>query len=141
VAHTFFWGDWHRDETLGPARAQRISPARSAIDHGVRFTLHNDAPIVPPDIIRTLWSATTRLTRSNGVLGAAQRLSTAEAIAAVTIDAARQYGEERIKGSIEPGKQADLVVLSGDPLAVAPEQLTGLRVDETISRGVTVYRR
>jgi len=141
VAHTFYWGDWHRDETLGTMRAERISPTRSARDRNIPFTLHNDAPIVPADIVRTLWSATTRRTRSNDILGPMQRLSVAEALAAVTIDAARQYGEERSKGSIEKGKQADLVILSGDPLAVAPDRLLELRVDETISRGKTVYRR
>ena len=75
IGHTFFWGDWHRDETLGFRRAERISPARSAIERGIAFTLHNDAPVVPPDMMRTLWSAVTRRTRSNDILGPAQRLT------------------------------------------------------------------
>ncbi|MCZ6887030.1 MAG: amidohydrolase, partial [Gammaproteobacteria bacterium] len=45
-AHTFFWGDWHRDSVLGIERAQRISPTRSTIDRNMTFTVHNDAPIV-----------------------------------------------------------------------------------------------
>ena len=139
IGHTFFWGDWHRDETLGPQRAQRISPLRSATDRGIRYTLHNDPPVVPPDMIRTLWSATTRRTRSGVVLGAAQRASITEALSAVTIDAARQYGEADLKGSIEPGKQADFVIVSEDPLAMDPERLLELRVLETISRGRRVF--
>jgi hypothetical protein len=141
VGHTFYWGDWHRDETLGPRRAERISPTRSAIDRKVPFTIHNDAPIVPPDMIRTLWSATTRRTRSNDILGAAQRLTIAEALAALTIDGARQYGEQADKGSIAKGKLADLVILDRDPLALDPERLQDVVVVETISRGRTVYRR
>jgi hypothetical protein len=141
VGHTFYWGDWHRDETLGPRRAERISPTRSAIDRKVPFTIHNDAPVVPPDMIRTLWSATTRRTRSNDILGAAQRLTVTEALAALTIDGARQYGEQADKGSIAKGKLADLVILDRDPLALDPERLQDVVVVETISRGRTVYRR
>ncbi|MGA0734250.1 MAG: amidohydrolase [Steroidobacteraceae bacterium] len=139
VSHTFFWGDWHRDETLGLERAARISPTRSATQRGIRYTLHNDPPVVPPDMIRTLWSATTRRTRSGQILGAEQRASIEEALAGITIDAARQYGEEARKGSITPGKQADFVILDQDPLRMDPEDLLKLKVLETISRGKTVY--
>jgi predicted amidohydrolase YtcJ len=140
VDHAYYWGDWHREQTLGYPRAERISPARSALERGLPFTLHNDAPIAPPDILRTLSCATTRRTRSNDILGPQQRLTTAQALAAVTIDAARQYGEDHRKGSIRAGKLADLVVLSGNPLTTPPERLLELRVIETISHGQSVYR-
>ncbi len=139
VSHTFFWGDWHRDETLGVERAMRISPTRSATERGIRYTLHNDPPVVPPDMIRTLWSATTRRTRSGEVLGREQRASTHEALAGITLDAARQYGEETSKGSITAGKQADFVIVDQDPLVMDPENLLQLQVLETISRGKTVF--
>ena len=139
VSHTFFWGDWHRDETLGLERASRISPTRSATERGIRYTLHNDPPVVPPDMIRTLWSATTRRTRSGQVLGTEQRASIQEALAGITIDAAHQYGEEARKGSITPGKQADFVIVDQDPLVMDPENLLKLKVLETIARGKTVY--
>lgn len=139
VAHTFFWGDWHRDEVLGEERAKMISPLRSAEKRGIRYTLHNDPPVVPPDMIRTLWAATNRVTRSGKVLGADQRATIGEALAAITIDAARQYGEEAIKGSIEPGKQADFVVLSADPFSMPIERLLDLKVVETVSQGRSVY--
>jgi predicted amidohydrolase YtcJ len=140
TGHTFYWGDWHRDQTLGLPRAERISPARSAIERGLAFTLHTDAPVVPPDMLRTLWSATTRRTRSGDILGPAQRIGTAEALAGLTINAARQYGEADRKGAIRPGLLADLVILSRDPLAVDPESLRDVQVVETISRGRTVHR-
>jgi len=139
VSHTFFWGDWHRDETLGRTRAARISPTRSATERGIRYTLHNDPPVVPPDMIRTLWSATTRRTRSGEILGEAQRATITEALAAITIDAAHQYGEASRKGSIAAGKQADFVIVDRDPLQMNPENLLDLRVLETIARGKTVY--
>lgn len=140
VAHTYYWGDWHRDETLGPVRAERISPTRSAIDRGLSFTLHNDAPVVPPNMLNTVWSATTRRTRSGDILGPMQRLTTWEALRGITINAARQAGDDSLKGSIEVGKQADFVVLSTDPLTIDPEKLRDVRVLQTIAHGKVVWR-
>ena len=139
-AHTFFWGDWHRESVLGPERAARISPTRSALDHGLPFTIHNDSPVVPPDILRLIWNATNRVTRSGAVLGPEQRVPVMAALRAVTINAAAQNFEEATKGSLAPGKVADLVILSADPRAVPVADLRGIKVVETISRGVTVYR-
>ena len=140
VAHTYYWGDWHRDETLGPVRAERISSTRSAIDRGLSFTLHNDAPVVPPNMLNTVWSATTRRTRSGDILGPMQRLTTWEALRGITINAARQAGDDSLKGSIEVGKQADFVVLSTDPLTIDPEKLRDVRVLQTIAHGKVVWR-
>jgi hypothetical protein len=138
-AHPYYWGDWHRDSVLGPARAARISPARSALARGIPFTIHNDAPVVPPDAARLLWATVNRLTRSGRPLGAEQRIGTEDALRALTANAARQYFEEAKKGTLAVGKQADLVVLSEDPLAMAPEKLLELKVIETVSRGRAVF--
>lgn len=138
-AHVFFWGDWHRDSVLGPERGSRISPTRSAWDRQMPFTVHNDSPVVPPDIIRLIWATTNRKTRSDQVLGADQRLTTFEALSAVTRMAAYQYFEEDSKGTLETGKLADLVILSRNPLTMDPEDLLDLEVDETWSRGERVY--
>ena len=138
-AHTFFWGDWHRDSVLGVERASRISPTASTLERGMPFTVHNDAPIVPPDMIRLLWATVNRITRSGETLGAAQRISPLEAIRAVTANAAYQNFEEHTKGSITPGKQADLVILSENPVTVLPETILEISIVETISRGRTVY--
>lgn len=140
VAHTFFWGDWHRDETLGPERGARISPLRSALDRGLEFSLHNDSPVVPPDIVQTLWSAVTRQTRSGVVLGPEQRIKAIDALRALTINAATQQGEAALKGSITVGKQADFVILSRDPTSADPAALRGISVYRTVSRGRTVYQ-
>jgi predicted amidohydrolase YtcJ len=138
-AHVFFWGDWHRDSVLGPERGSRISPTRSAWDRQMPFTLHNDAPVVPPDVIRLLWATTNRKTRSDQVLGPDQRLTTFEALSAVTRMAAFQNFEEDEKGTLETGKLADLVVLSSNPLDLDPADLLSLEVRETWSRGRKVF--
>ena len=139
-AHTFYWGDWHRDSVLGVERAERISPMRSAQRRGLSFTVHNDAPIVPPDMIRLLWASVNRRTRSGDILGPRQRLDVVTALRAMTAHAAFQTFEEADKGTLEVGKLADLVILSGDPLETAPEDLLDLRVVETFSRGRSVFR-
>lgn len=140
-AHVFYWGDWHRDSVLGEARAFRISPTKSTVDRGMTFTIHNDTPVVPPDMMRLIWATTNRKTRSGQVLGEAQRISTLDAIKAVTIHAAYQYFEEDNKGSIKPGKQADLVILSRNPLQTSQDQLRDIEIIKTISRGKTVFEK
>jgi predicted amidohydrolase YtcJ len=86
-----------------------------------------------------LWTATERTSRTGVVIGPDERVSVAEALRAITIDAAYQYFEEDTKGSIEPGKLADLVVLDRNPLNATGSALRGIRVVETIKAGETVY--
>lgn len=136
--HTFYWGDRHRTIFMGPERAARISPARSALDRNIRFTIHADTPVVPMEPLRLVWSAVNRKTRSGFTLGPEERISVVEALRAVTIDAAFQYHEERDKGSLEVGKLADLVVLSKSPLD-DPEQIDQIEVLRTIVGGRTVF--
>jgi predicted amidohydrolase YtcJ len=139
-SHTFYWGDWHRDSVFGIDRASRISPTRSTLERDMLFTVHNDAPIVPPDMIRLLWSTTNRLTRSGKVLGEDQKISTYNALKAMTINAAYQHFEEKDKGTIEVGKLADLVVLSVDPLSIQIESLLDIKIISTFSHGKEIFR-
>jgi len=136
-AHPFYWGDWHR-QILGDARASRISPIRSAIKKEVPFTIHNDAPVVPPDAMRLIWATVNRETRSGHVLGADQKATVMEALYATTLGAAYQLFEEDNKGSITAGKQADLVILDSNPLTIDPGAIKDIKIVETISRGRTV---
>lgn len=138
-SHVFFWGDYHRDSVLGPVRGARISPTKSALDRNMIFTTHNDSPIVPPDMIRLLWATSQRETRSGQILGAEQRIPIYDALKSVTVNAAYQNFEEGMKGSIAVGKNADFVILSGNPLKLQPADLLKLKVMQTISRGKTVF--
>jgi|TARA_A100001011_G_scaffold209239_1_gene217437 predicted amidohydrolase YtcJ len=137
--HTFYWGDWHRDSVFGEDRAMRISPTKSTLKRKMPFTVHNDAPVVPPDMIRLLWSTTNRKTRSGKVLGEEQKISTYSALEAMTINAAYQHFEDDIKGTIEVGKQADLVVLSQNPLSIDTKDILEIEVVATFSRGQEVF--
>lgn len=139
VAHAFYWGDWHRDAVLGEERARRISPGASALARGIAFTLHNDSPVVPSDSWRLLWSAVTRTTRSGRTLGSDQRLDVATALRALTAAGAFQHFEEADKGTLAPGRRADLAVLSADPLALEPDALPAIEVLETVKDGRTIH--
>jgi predicted amidohydrolase YtcJ/uncharacterized lipoprotein YbaY len=138
--HTFYWGDWHRDSVLGPERAAYISPTRDVLDAGMVFSSHHDAPVANPDSMRVLSATVTRVTRSGEVLGPDQRVTPYEGLKAITIWPAYQHFEEKVKGSIEVGKQADFVILSADPLTVDPLTIADIKVLQTINDGQTVFK-
>jgi predicted amidohydrolase YtcJ len=140
VAHVYHWGDAHI-RNFGMERASRISPAASALREGIRFTFHQDSPVIEPDMLETVWCAVNRITREGVVLGADERIPVMDALRAVTSNAAWQYGEEDSKGTITPGKQADLVLLDRSPLAVEPEEIRNIRVMRTYKGGEILYER
>ena len=139
AAHLWYWGDVHR-ENLGPRRAASISPLAAAVRLGLPFTLHQDTPVIAPNMLESIWCAVNRITRNGGVLGPEYRISAYEALKAVTVHAAWQYALEGERGSLAPGKTADLVLLDRDPTAVEPMAIRDIRVLETIREGETLYR-
>lgn len=137
-AHLYYWGEFHRDVTLGPDRVQNMCPTRWAADRGIRFTIHNDASVTPTLPLHLMGCAVERKTANGAVIGEGQALSPLEALRAHTIDAAWQVFQEEDRGSIEVGKRADFAVLSGNPLD--PELSIGeITVVNTIRAGKTVY--
>ena len=140
VAHVYHWGEIHV-KNFGLGRAGRISPAGSALTWGIPFTFHQDAPVIPPDMLETIWCACVRRTKTGRVLGAEERIPVEAALRAVTQNAALQYGLENELGTLRPGKRADFVLLSGDPLRTPPEELKKLQVERTIRCGRTIWSR
>lgn len=138
--HACTWGDWH-SEGLGAGRAKELAPARWAVDRGMRFTLHTDAPISPISPMRLVACNVNRQSASGQVIGEAQRLAALDALKAVTVHAAYQYFEENQKGTIEVGKFADLVVLSSNPLTAPADELGDIEILETYKEGRTIYRK
>ncbi len=137
--HTYYWGDRHADIFIGPERAANISPGQWSIDAGLRFSAHSDTPITPMLPLQLVWSQVNRETTGGRVLGEAQRIEVMAALRAVTIDAAWQVFMDDEVGSIEAGKAADLVILSGSPLAAG--DVRDLVVERTVIGGATVYSR
>ena len=139
--HIPFWGDRHREIFLGPERASRISPAKSALRRGMKFTLHHDAPVAGIGMLPVAAAAVNRMTTGGKQLGPDQKITAFEALRAITHDAAWQYFQEEEKGTLEAGKVADLVILDADPLAIDPLKMPDIAVLETIKDGRTVFRR
>ncbi len=137
--HTFYWGDWHRDHTVGPINGENISPTGWIREREMMFGTHHDAPVALPDSMRVLAATVTRRTRSGDILGPHQRVDVMTALKAMTIWPAWQHFEEDHKGSIEVGKVADFVILSDDPTVVDPETLAELQVLVTVKNDTVVY--
>jgi predicted amidohydrolase YtcJ len=125
----------------GAGRAHRVTPLRSYLDAGIPVSLGTDSPVVPYPPLGVLYHFITRETMSAGVMGEDQRLGREEALRAMTLGYAHLTFEEKLKGSIEPGKLADLVVLPEDILTCPPERVRDMLVSRTIVGGETVYAR
>lgn len=138
-AHTYYWGDRHAAIFMGPGRAANMSPARWALEAGVRFSSHLDTPVTPMLPLQAVWSQISRESTAGVVIGPEQRIDRTSALRAVTIDAAWQVFMDDKIGSIEPGKRADLVVLSDNPLTAG--DVRSIKVDRTVIDGATVYSR
>lgn len=138
VAHVYHWGDTHI-KNFGIERADRISPAKDAIKYGVNYTFHQDAPVIEPNMMETVWCAVNRITKNGVHFSDNQKISTLDALKAITINGAYQYFQEDIKGSIEAGKAADFVILDRDPLKADPNDLKDIRILKTIKNGKCIF--
>jgi hypothetical protein len=138
--HTYYFYEAHL-ANRGKEQAQAISPMRDAIDKGLHPTNHTDFYVAPLDQIFMLWSAVNRTSRGGAEVGPEQRVTPLEGLKAMTIWGAEQYGERDSKGSLEPGKLADLVILDRNPLKVEPMAIKDIQVVETIKEGKTIYAR
>lgn len=137
--HAYFWGDVHV-KNLGKERAYSLSPMKTARNLGLRMSDHSDFFVTPLNPLFIAWTAVNRISRSGEVVGPDERISAHDAFKALTIDAAYQYSEDDRKGSIAPGKLADLVVLDKNPLKVPPSEIKDVRVLQTIKEGTTIYQ-
>jgi predicted amidohydrolase YtcJ len=137
--HTYYFAEAHI-ANRGQAQAMYISPMRDAIDKGLVPTNHTDFVVAPLDPMFMMWSAVNRISRGGAVIGADQRITPLEALKGQTINVALQYGEQASKGSLEPGKRADLVILDKNPLKVEPMAIKEVKVLETIKDGKTIHK-
>ena len=138
--HTFYWGDWHK-EIIGDSLGNTISPTRTALNKGLKITIHTDAPVALPNLMRMVGISVDRKSRSGQIIGEKERLSPYEALQSITSWSAYQHFEENKKGTLEVGKLADMIILDKNPLKVSPSEIKQIKVLETIKEGVSVYNR
>jgi predicted amidohydrolase YtcJ len=130
--HVFLYGAAYRDQIFGPERTAFMDPAGACVKAELPFTLHTDAPCSPVGPLRLIQAAVTRQCAiDKSIIGADQAISVENALKATTIDAARQIGLGDVIGSLEKGKEGDLVILESDPFKVAPDKIMSIKVSET----------
>jgi predicted amidohydrolase YtcJ len=138
--HVRFYGAAYRDAIFGAERAAFTDPAGACVKAGLPFTLHTDAPCSPPGSLALVSTAMTRRCDIDGsTIGADQAITLDEALRAITIDAARQIGMGDRIGSLETGKEADLVILEADPYETSPEKLGEIKISEAWVAGERKY--
>jgi predicted amidohydrolase YtcJ len=124
----------------GVERANRSQAANTLEKMGVPWTLSHDAPVTPsPSVLALVDAAVNRRTPGGTIIGPDERVTPYAALGAVTRSAAYQIKEEKTKGTLEPGKLADMVILSENPLKVDPVTIKQITVVQTFKEGVSVF--
>ena len=138
--HVFYYGAAYRDQIFGPERAAFMDPAGACVQEGLPFTLHTDGPCSPIGTLRLVQTAVTRRCAiDDSIIGPDQAIAVEEAIRAVTASAAAQIGQADRIGTLEAGKEADLVVLEQDPFEVAPDKIMDIKVSQTWVGGEKIF--
>ena len=152
MGNLYFWGLPQCQQVLGPKVMNGKYypyPARSALNSGLRVTMHTDSPVEPPSPLFSVWVAKTRKAQQPdwypntdkaacpAVMGPQESISIEQGLRAWTVDAAWQYGLSQSRGTLTAGKVADMVVMSDDPLQMeaAPDRLRDIRILATVHGG------
>ena len=138
--HIWMYGDVYK-KILGDERASNMVPMTWAKEKDLHVGIHNDTPSSGPSALFTVWTAVNRQTYGGQTLGADQRTDPYTALRSFTAVPAFMYKEEANKGTITPGKFADLVVLERNPLKVDPMDIKDIQVIETIKGGKSLFAR
>ena len=141
--HAIDDGGWV-EKRIGAERAKTTYAFRSLLDAGAMVAFGSDWWVAPINPLLSIYAAVTRRTLDGNYPGGwmpQQKVSVQEAVHAYTVVPAYASGEERIKGSLEPGKVADLAVLSDDIFTIAPEAIRNVTVDVTILDGRAIFER
>lgn len=133
IGHVDYWGEAFHNHIVGPERANRIDPSAAFKKEGARFAYHSDSPVSNVGPLNYITEGAGRLWQKppRKVLGPDERVSVDDAIRAVTINSAYEMFSDDKLGSLEVGKQADLVVLSANPRQTPIEKIRKIKVKET----------
>jgi predicted amidohydrolase YtcJ len=139
--HAIDDGRW-AETRIGHDRASRTYAFRTFLNHGVRLAFGTDWEVAPLDPMLTIYAAVTRATLDGKRPGGwfpEQKLTVAEAVGAYTMGSAYAEFQDKEKGSITPGKLADMVLLSDDLFTIAPAKIRDVKVLKTIVGGKVVF--
>lgn len=139
-AFIFYNGDRYL-ETISDHQLQHLYPIASLLKAGIPVAGSSDCPIVPPNPLIGIYSAISRKTETGEAVGEGEKINPLDALRMYTVHAARASFEEGLKGSITPGKLADLIVLNGDPTVAPPDEIKDMEVQMTILNGEVVWHK
>lgn len=135
--HIWYWGDDHK-RNFGLDRASKICMIKTAIKHKLKYTIHQDTPVIYPLSFESIWCAVNRIVEDGTTLGATEAISPYEALEAITINSAYQSFEEKQKGSIEITKNADFLVIDKNPLTCNPKDLRNIKILSVYQGGIKI---
>ncbi|MBW1801020.1 MAG: amidohydrolase [Deltaproteobacteria bacterium] len=138
-AFIFYNGDRYL-KTVPEHRLKHLYPMRSLMNEGVTVAGSSDCPIVPPDPLIGISAAVTRKAQTSDVVVPDQGITAYDALRLFTVNAAYATFEENVRGTIVPGKWADLVMLNGDPTQLPPDEIKNMKVEMTMINGDVIYR-
>jgi len=136
----YFSGDRYL-ATVSPEMIPHLYPLKGLLDKGLHLAAASDSPVVNNNPILGIYGGVNRLTSTGKQMSPEQAISALDVLKMYTINAAYQSHEEQLKGSLTPGKLADLVILSENPTHVPPEQIKDIRVEMTVIGGNMVWQR
>ncbi len=139
VFHSYMWEHGDKLASYGEKRLAMMHPHRTAMDMGIHLAGHSDSTVSAADPLLRIQDMVTRKGANGKEYGANQRVSVEEAIEVWTQGGAYATFEEKLKGSITPGKLADFVVLRADPRKVAPDKIKDVIIDSTWIAGQSVF--
>ena len=128
-------------QTVAAEELKHLYPFRTLLESGVEVAASSDCPIASPNPLIGIYAASSRMTETGGTLLSREKTTPGDALRMYGETAARAAFDEGMKGSISPGKLADLVLLNGDPTQVPIEEIRDLRVEMTILNGEVVWKR
>ena len=141
IAHVYWWGRVLRDNILGPERANGLHPVKTALDFGLRPSLHSDYNVSPIHPLRSASIAVLRTMQEGGdVLGPDLRVTPEQALRAVTVDAAWQTHQDDC-GTLEVGTFADYAIASANPWTTDAAAWPDITFRETRLGGAVAWQR
>jgi predicted amidohydrolase YtcJ len=127
--------DIYAEQGIGHERASQMARLGTCFEEGITTAVHSDFTMAPAEPLNSAWVAVNRVNHRGDVMGAAERLTVEQALAAITINGAKVLGRADEIGSIRAGKKADLTVLADDPLTIDPMALRDIDVVATVFEG------
>ena len=137
---TYYSGDRYL-QTVPSEELKHLYPIRTLLKSGVKVAASSDCPIAPANPMTGIYAACSRMTEAGEAVLSKEKITPEEALRMYGETAARATFDEGMKGSISPGKLADLVVLNGDPIKVPVDEINDIKVEMTILNGEIVWEK